>query len=67
MEASKKSAPIDKLLTNLTGKDRTKTIAGAKCMTCPGQAVKFRNDISRKEYTISGMCQDCQDDTFGKD
>lgn len=27
----------------------------------------FRNDLSRKEYTISGMCQDCQDAMFGMD
>ena len=27
----------------------------------------FRNEISRKEFTISGICQICQDETFGKD
>lgn len=27
----------------------------------------FRNDISRKEYFISGLCQKCQDDFFGTD
>ena len=27
----------------------------------------FRNEISRKEFTISGICQDCQDKVFGKD
>ena len=25
----------------------------------------FRDDLSRKEYSISGMCQDCQDEVFG--
>lgn len=25
----------------------------------------FRDKLSAKEYTISGMCQDCQDDVFG--
>ena len=24
-----------------------------------------RADLSRKEFTISGMCQKCQDETFG--
>lgn len=24
----------------------------------------FRDDLSRKEYTISGMCQQCQDKVF---
>ena len=27
----------------------------------------FRDDISRKEYKISGLCQSCQDDMFGRD
>ena len=27
----------------------------------------FRNDISRKEFEISGMCQKCQDEFFGVD
>lgn len=27
----------------------------------------FRNEISAKEYYLSGMCQACQDDVFGKD
>ena len=25
----------------------------------------FRDALSRKEFTISGMCQKCQDETFG--
>ena len=27
----------------------------------------FRDDLSRKEFAISRMCQTCQDDTFGED
>lgn len=27
----------------------------------------FRDELSAKEYYISGMCQDCQDSVFGKD
>jgi len=40
-----------------------------KCMWC-SEEVKiedFRNEISKKEYEISGFCQKCQDKTFGKD
>ena len=25
----------------------------------------FRDELSRKEFGISGMCQKCQDETFG--
>lgn len=28
---------------------------------------QFRNEISIKEFHISGLCQHCQDETFGKD
>lgn len=27
----------------------------------------FKNKISKKEFKISGLCQECQDATFGKD
>jgi len=26
----------------------------------------FRDELSREEFQISGLCQDCQDETFGK-
>lgn len=25
---------------------------------------EFRDDLSRKEFKISGLCQDCQDNVF---
>jgi len=37
------------------------------CVTC-GNKIKmgdFKDRISIKEYEISGLCQKCQDDTFG--
>jgi len=42
----------------------------AVCVFCkkPIDADKdFRNEISLREFTISGICQDCQDAFFGKD
>jgi len=38
------------------------------CPLC-GQPIKmedFNNELSRKEYFVSGMCQKCIDDMFGK-
>lgn len=35
-----------------------------KCATCGGEVGEFRDEVSRKEFTISGMCQTCQDDVF---
>ena len=41
-------------------------------MICPLCVNKFeledlRNEISRREAKISGLCQKCQDNTFGED
>ena len=65
MDASKKSPVIESLLTSLTGVSRVGAVQEASCVTCGGEARIFRDEISRKEYTISAMCQDCQDKVFG--
>ena len=31
------------------------------------KAFLFRNELSAREYRISGMCQSCQDSVFGAD
>ena len=39
-----------------------------KCATC-GKAVdmgSFRDALSRREFGVSGMCQECQDKIFGR-
>jgi hypothetical protein len=38
-----------------------------KCPLCQRSisAQSFRDELSRKEYSISGLCQACQDKTFG--
>lgn len=37
------------------------------CPTCqePVQDGDFRDELSRREFKISGMCQKCQDSVFG--
>lgn len=35
------------------------------CKTTKVQTWDFVDEISRKEFKISGMCQGCQDNTFG--
>ncbi len=34
------------------------------CPICSGVIGEFRDQLSVKEYKISGMCQSCQDKTF---
>lgn len=37
-----------------------------RCAFCGADmnTVEFRDEISRREAAISGLCQDCQDSTF---
>jgi len=49
-----------------------KEVDAAKAGKCPfcGKVVdpaSFRDELSRREYKISGICQPCQDKTFGED
>jgi len=36
------------------------------CVTCGHKITCFQDQLSEKEYMISGMCQNCQDSVFGK-
>lgn len=58
---------IDELLTSFTGKSRITSIQNHQCMTCNKPVNQFRDQLSLKEYTISGMCQACQDEVFDTD
>ena len=40
-------------------------IRNKKCPTCGGDIGEFRDEISKREYEISGMCQKCQDSVYG--
>ena len=39
--------------------------AANQCVKCGEFNLKFRDELSRKEYGISGFCQCCQDEIFG--
>lgn len=34
------------------------------CPTCSEPVGEFKDELSRREYDISGMCQKCQDSVF---
>ena len=71
IQPSFKAPAIDALLSEIifNGKDRVTCIKEGTCITCDEAqgliATSFRDDVSRKEYAISAMCQSCQDDVFG--
>ena len=62
---SSKKPKLDLFLSAITGKSREIQLASGLCMTCDEDATDFRDELSQKEYTISGMCQACQDKIFG--
>lgn len=35
------------------------------CVCCAGDATIFRDELSKREFQISRLCQKCQDDIFG--
>ena len=65
LAATLKSWEVEAMLSKLTGVSRVGAVAEASCVTCKGEANSFRDTLSQKEYTISGMCQSCQDSVFG--
>ena len=66
MKPTNKSGAIDATLTAAFGIDRKETIETKKCaLSCANPDVNFRDELSRKEYGISGLCQTCQDSIFG--
>ncbi len=66
-----KSKEVKKFLDNFSeksfGKSKTKCEEQNICVFCHNvvRMEDFRDDLSRKEYGISGLCQKCQDDVFG--
>ena len=54
--------PVDLLI----GAKRQVAVVTATCAICGGPATNFRDQLSRKEFGISGMCQKCQDNFFGR-
>ena len=66
-EPSKKSSGVEAMIDamNPFGRKRVDSIKQDICAWCGKPATEFRDELSRKEYTISGFCQECQDKTFG--
>ena len=40
--------------------------AGNQCVCCGKAATEFRDEISKREYRISSLCQHCQDEVFAQ-
>jgi len=64
---TEKAPRIERLIdaTNPSGRKRVDSIRQDICSWCGKSAKEFRDECSRREYTISGFCQECQDSVFG--
>jgi len=71
---TKKARAIENIIDLIAGVEpntamRPNAIYNDKCigapLGCGGDATKFKNEISKREYRISGFCQQCQDNMFG--
>jgi len=69
MEPSHKSPEVERKLQEVIGADRRSTIRADKCIPkpfgCGGPATTFKDELSQREFAISGLCQVCQDKFFG--
>jgi hypothetical protein len=68
MKPSDKSDEVESKIESIFGFNRRAYIQDNRCVPppvgCGGPAVKFRDELSRKEFSISGLCQKCQDSVW---
>ena len=63
--ATIKSPAINAFIGERYNIDRVETIHKDICVMCKKEANNFKDELSKKEYRISGMCQKCQNNIFG--
>lgn len=51
--------PVDAIFPDRISKTRAHI-----CITCGGKVEGFNDELSQKEFLLSGMCQKCQDEIF---
>ena len=66
-QATPKVPVLDEFYTKTFGVDRVKSVETGTCVSCGSDVLKtsFRDPLSFQEFTISGLCQPCQDSVFG--
>jgi len=57
---------LDKMAKKMYDVERTKAIRREICVDCKSEVdmSNFRDEKSKEEYRISGLCQNCQDEVF---
>ena len=65
MKSKEMQEVLDAMGISYFGNTRTESLLAKKCISCNEDVTAFRSELSAKEYTISGLCQVCQDGVFG--
>lgn len=55
---------LERLGRTQFGRSRAQCFERLVCLTCGQSAEEFRDAASKVEYSLSAMCQQCQDGTF---
>ena len=55
---------LDEMAEQLFDRSRSLSMFYLICVTCGKSIGEFRDELSQREYKISGMCQKCQDEVF---
>lgn len=64
-KTSEMKTAIDDLSMDTFGVKTSDSIKGKMCVFCKQEATEFKDELSRREFGISGICQVCQDEVFG--
>lgn len=68
MKPAHKSPKMEEAIEHLTqewyGKSHNQSIIDNICVECSEVANEFTDALSIKEFSISGLCQQCQDKVF---
>ena len=62
---TEKSSVVESAISSIFGKNRRSYILAGKCIITGEDAGPFRDELSKKEYQISGMGQKAQDEIWG--
>ena len=57
---------VDDFTKTSFGRSLSESQRQSICVVCGKPVGKFRDALSAREFEISGLCQDCQDNVFGK-
>lgn len=57
---------VDEVSKKIHGRTLTESQEKNICVGCGEEIKGFRDELSKKEFSISGYCQQCQDSVFGE-